>query len=322
MPIKITNLSIRNGPKWVLRDVSFSVDSGEVFGIFGTAGSGKSTLLELIDGTKAANGGTVRLDGSDIPASQQKQTCIRFPRTRSSSLLARLGLRRRDENAAIDIREFSAAMTGSASRAALLDEPFTGLHENAKIEYIDEIRTLAADTGKPVLIAASNYADILESCDHVAVLANGTVEQTGTPQDVYDRPETVGVASIVGRSNLLAARRLTSSKSDLPEFITIEGEHRLFAQRAELNRLGAINQNITLAIRPEQISISFGASFPEDNLLKATVTGIKPLGATTRVEFDCGGLRLEALVLRLVGLDVGEECMVGLPPDRIAILSR
>jgi ABC-type Fe3+/spermidine/putrescine transport system ATPase subunit len=81
-----------------------------------------------------------------------------------------------------------------------------------------------------------------------------------------------------------------------------------------------LNQNINLMIRPEQISISFGASFPEDNLLKATVSAVTPMGATTRVELDCDGLRLEALVLRLVGLNIGEECMVGLPPDRIIVL--
>jgi ABC-type Fe3+/spermidine/putrescine transport system ATPase subunit len=101
----------------------------------------------------------------------------------------------------------------------------------------------------------------------------------------------------------------------------LEGNHRLFAQKTESKHaLGAINQNVSLAIRPEHISMSFGASFPEDNLLKAVVRSVTYLGATTRVELDCSGLRLEAMVLRLVGLNVGDECMVGLPPDRILIL--
>lgn len=80
-----------------------------------------------------------------------------------------------------------------------------------------------------------------------------------------------------------------------------------------------MNQNVTLGIRPEQISIAFGASFPEDNLLKAKITGIRFLGANTLVELDAHGLRLDALVPRLVGLDPGDKCMLGLPPDRIAI---
>jgi hypothetical protein len=75
-----------------------------------------------------------------------------------------------------------------------------------------------------------------------------------------------------------------------------------------------------LAIRPENISISFGASFPEDNLLKASVVKISPQGATTLLTVDSNGLTLDILVLRLVGLNVGDECMIGLPPDRIMVL--
>jgi ABC-type Fe3+/spermidine/putrescine transport system ATPase subunit len=150
-------------------------------------------------------------------------------------------------------------------------------------------------------------------------MVNGEIKQKGAPQDIYEKPESRVVASITGRNNLFAARRLTSSKAEIPEFHTIDGGHRLFAQRIERGALGALNQNITLAIRPEQISLSFGASFPEDNLLKATVKRVRFLGPTTLIELDAGGLKLEALVLRLVGLNVGDECMVGLPPDRIQI---
>lgn len=127
-------------------------------------------------------------------------------------------------------------------------------------------------------------------------------------------------SSIVGRNNIFYGRRLTSSKADLPEFQTLIGEHRLFTRKADVGILGAINKDSALAIRPENIVISFGASFPEDNLLKAVVTAIRPRGATTAVELDSNGLKLEALVLRIVGLGVGDECMIGLPPDRIQVL--
>ena len=66
--------------------------------------------------------------------------------------------------------------------------------------------------------------------------------------------------------------------------------------------------------------MSFGASFPEDNLIKGVVTGIKYLGPLTLVELDASGLKLTAQVLRLVGLGIGQECMLGLPPDRIKVL--
>lgn len=87
--------------------------------------------------------------------------------------------------------------------------------------------------------------------------------QTGTPREVFENPNSAAVARVTGRNNLIEARRLTSSKSDLPEFQTIVGEHRFFTNKVEKDQLGAINQNVTLAIRPEHISISFGASFPK-----------------------------------------------------------
>lgn len=98
------------------------------------------------------------------------------------------------------------------------------------------------------------------------------------------------------------------------------GDHRLQIDKTEKSTLGAITNNVTLAIRPEHISISFGASFPEDNLLKAEIAGVEYQGATTRLKLNANGLILEALVLRLVGLNIGDECMVGLPPDRILVL--
>ena len=127
------------------------------------------------------------------------------------------------------------------------------------------------------------------------------------------------MASITGRNNLFQARRLTSSKADIPQFQTIDGSHKLTIQKTEKSSLGALNQNVSLGIRPDHISISFGASFPEDNLIKAKITGVKFLGPTTLVELDADGLKLDALVLRLVGLKAGDDCMLGLPPDRIAI---
>ncbi|HMS43853.1 MAG TPA: TOBE domain-containing protein, partial [Pyrinomonadaceae bacterium] len=156
-------------------------------------------------------------------------------------------------------------------------------------------------------------------CNKVGVLANGAIQQFGVPREVYEKPANLEVAKITGRNNIIRARRISSSKIETPEFLTLDGEHRIFADKTEKSALGAINQNICLAIRPEHISISFGASFPEDNLLKATITEINFQGATTLIKLDANSLILHALVLRLVGLNIGDECVVGLPPDRILI---
>ena len=127
------------------------------------------------------------------------------------------------------------------------------------------------------------------------------------------------MAKVVGRNNFFLARRLTSSKAELPEYQTLVGDHRLSTRKIERSGLAPLNQNVTLALRPEHVSISFGASFPEDNIIRATVTRIRFLGPVTLVEFNADGLTIEASVLRVVGLSIGEECMLSLPPDRIQI---
>jgi len=154
----------------------------------------------------------------------------------------------------------------------------------------------------------------------VAILHGGEIVQIGTPREVYESPNSAVVARVTGRNNLIEARRITSNKIETPEFQTIKGEHRLYTDKVEKNALGAINQNVTLAIRPKDISISFGASFPEDNLLKAEIKNIIFRGDTTLLVLNANELELEAIVLRVVGLNIGDECMVGLPPDRIRVL--
>ena len=175
------------------------------------------------------------------------------------------------------------------------------------------------DRGRAVVVASSDFADILFLCDRAAILEGTEVKQIASPQDLYENPQCRAVAIATGRCNLFPARRLSSSKAEIPEFHTIDGDHRLFAKTIDRGALGAINQNVTLGIRPEHISISFGASFPEDNLLRATITGVQFLGAYTLIELDAAGLRLQALVLRLVGLSVGDECVLGLPIDKVHI---
>jgi ABC-type sulfate/molybdate transport systems ATPase subunit len=271
-------------------------------------------LLELIAGTDKPNGGSVSLDGN-APSDGQ---ILFYGSQNSNSVVSRLFGKQPTKNH-LDPDELSALLVKNKPQFLLLDEPFRDLERSERIKLsgiLQKFRT----AGSSVIFTSSNFDDMLEFADRSCVLTAGYVEQTAVPQEIYDAPASVAVAEVAGRGNLIEARRLTSSKSDTPEYITIKGEHRLFTRRTEKAALGALNQNISLMIHPEQISISFGASFPEDNLLKATVSSVKPMGATTRVELDCDGLHLEALVLRLVGLNIGDECMVGLPPDRIIVL--
>ena len=66
MSLKVVSLSKRYKDKWVLRDVSFEVSAGEVFGVFGPAGSGKTALLSAIQGIVSPNGGSIFYESKDV----------------------------------------------------------------------------------------------------------------------------------------------------------------------------------------------------------------------------------------------------------------
>ncbi len=324
MSLKVDNVSKQFGSHWVLRSISFEAENGSIIGIFGAKGSGKSTLLRVIAGLESADGGTMSVNGEAHPLSPSDKRVGFVPNAPVSSFWQRTLSGNRLDTVDVASRQTEAiheALEGEL-QVILLDDPFCFLDVKTKEEFYSELRRKITASESTMIVTSNNIEDLYHLCDKIAIIENGEISQFDEPEVIYEHPKTVGVAQATGRINLFEARRLTSSKADLPEFQTISGEHRLFAQRTKLGSLGAINQNVMLAIRPEHISIAFGASFPEDNLLKASITNVRFLGPTTLIELDSGGLHLSALVLRLVGLKPGDECMVGLPPDRITILKQ
>ncbi|PYT01121.1 MAG: hypothetical protein DMF63_04005 [Acidobacteria bacterium] len=319
MSLKVVGLSKRYNDKWALRDVSFEIADGEVFGIFGPTASGKSTLLNAIQGITSIDGGTIYCGGKDVTKLDAADRGFTAAQTSRRSIWQRISKDKSLTSRGERESENVLSVLKSAKNILLLDDPFCTLDANVTEKLNARIREVASVRGISIVLATSDLEQIFLTCDRCAVIANGEIKQIGTPQEIYETPESRIVAQVTGRNNLFAARRLTSSKADIPEFLAIDGGHRLFAQRIERGALGALNQNVTLAIRPEYISIAFGASFPEDNLLKATVKKIQFLGGTTLVDLDASGLPLTALVPRAVGLNPGDECMVSLPPDRIQI---
>ena len=310
MTLHISNLSKRYANNWVLRDVSLSVEKGSVLGILGPTGSGKSTLLKILAGREkpTPEEAVIPTHGRTMALCEiNERSGPRWP----------FSFKKANPLSRIDALDQSLK---NATDILLLDDPLIGVDGELRDEYLDRIRKLTSEHALTVVYATTDFETAATVSDRIAVLSGSYIQQAGTAVELYESPVSTTVAKITGRCNIMQARRLTSTKFDIPEFQTLNGVHRLFAEKADIGRLGAINRDVSLAIRPESISMSFGASFPEDNLLKATVTGIRFLGPVTLVELDADGLHLNALVFRLVGLNIGQDCMLGLPPDRIKVL--
>ena len=322
MSLKVNKLAKRYEDRWILRDVSFEAQKGEITGIFGATGAGKTTLIHILAGNQKCNGGTILNGSNDVTNISCEDRGFLLPKLKNDSFWK--SLFKTTANSELSEGEGQILALEDAIEKAngvlLLDDTFCFMDKQNREKHFARLRRAAQEKNLTVVFAGNDFEEIFALCDKVGVLANGEIQQFDVPRKVYENPVNMEVANLAGRNNLIRARRLSSTKIETPEFMTLDGEHRIFADKTEKNALGAISQNICLAIRPEHISISFGASFPEDNLLKATITEINFQGATTLIKLDANGLSLCALVLRLVGLNIGDECMVGLPPDRILVL--
>ena len=321
MSLKVEKLSKRYDQNWVLKDVSFEANEGEILGIFGVTGAGKSTLIRIISGSENCSGGTIHHNSNDITMLSCDERNFHFPKLTNESFWKKLFKTEKKSQLADGEGQVLALNEAleHAESVLLLDDSFCYMDRLLRYENYKRLKDSVRQRNLTVIVATNDFNEAMTLCDRVVVLDKGEVLQIGTPQEIYLNPVSAKVAYISGRNNLIEARRLTSNKIETPEFQTIKGEHRLFTAKPDKSKFAPINQNNILTIRPEHISISFGASFPEDNLLKAKITDVRFQGATTLVILEANGLRLEALVLRLVGLNVGEECVVGLPPDRITV---
>ncbi|HEY0427443.1 MAG TPA: ABC transporter ATP-binding protein [Pyrinomonadaceae bacterium] len=322
MSLKVSNLSKKYDDKWILKDVSFEARPGQVTGVFGATSAGKTTLIRILSGKENCSGGEIFEDARDVSSLSCEERGFHLPNLKNDSFWKSL-FKTNNKSELSDGDGQILALEQSLNEAEgilLLDDTFCFMDRQKRDIYFARLREVTKEKNLTVIFATNDFEEVFAACDAVAILAKGEIQQTGAPREIYENPANARIADITGKNNLIIARRLTSNKAELPEFQTLVGEHHLFTARTEKHSLGALTQNVCLAIRPEHISISFGASFPEDNLLKATIAGINYKGATTLIKLDADGLFLEALVLRLVGLNLGDECMVGLPPDRVLVL--
>ncbi len=306
----------------VLKNISLTIEKGEIFGVFGTSGAGKTTLMRVIAGFEKHDEGTIHHDERDVTFEDCGCRNFHFPKVSNQAYWQRIFKTERDSELADgegQLLAFEEALR-NAEGVLLLDDSFCEMSRDVRLDTYEELREKVKKKNLTTVFATNDFEEIFMTCDRVAVIHEGKILQTGTPRDIYEFPNSATVAKLCGRNNLIKAHRITDSNSDMPEFTTDKGEHRLHTAKRELQESEELAQEVTLTIRPEYISIAFGASFPEDNLIKAVVTDIDFYGATTLIELDANGLHLEVIVLRLVGLSVGEECMVGLPPDRILVL--
>ncbi|TKK85867.1 ABC transporter ATP-binding protein [Herbidospora galbida] len=236
--ITVQNLRKQYGDKVAVKDVSFSVEEGEIYGIVGRNGAGKTTTVECVAGLRKPDGGSIRVDADlkqQVGVQLQESMMPDKLRVREAldlyasfyanpapvqALLDEVGL---DPNVAFaklsggqrQRLSIALALVGNP-KVAILDELTTGLDPQARRETW-ELITRIRDRGVTVLLVTHFMEEVERLCDRVAVISKGTVLTVDTPAGLISR--SGGVQRVTFKSTVPV-----DSLKDLPEVhsVTVE----------------------------------------------------------------------------------------------------
>jgi ABC-type Fe3+/spermidine/putrescine transport system ATPase subunit len=255
--LEVDHLSVRLGRSEVLRDVTFSVGSGELLSLLGPNGSGKTTLLRTIAGFEAPSAGSVRLAGIDlagVPVHRRSvgllfQTPVLFPRRSVLENIAYAPLLQRRPEA--EVRALAGRLAallslgsllertpeelsgGQQQRVALartlaarpkivlLDEPFASIDPEIRGDLYAEFRAALRAFGTAAIHVTHDREEGLFLGDRTALLFEGRLDPPGSPEEVFARPRSRSAARFLGY-NLLPGAGVELAV--LPEDLRFEEE--------------------------------------------------------------------------------------------------
>ena len=345
MSIIVRDIEKQFGDFVALDKVSLEFAPGELVALLGPSGCGKTTLLRVIAGLEQADAGQVLLAGSDVAnvGARERQVGFVFQHYalfRHMTVFENIafGLRvkprgKRPSEAAIRDKVHgllqlvqldwladrypSELSGGQRQRIALaralavepsvllLDEPFGALDAKVRKELRSWLRRLHDDLHVTTIFVTHDQEEALEVADRIVVMNHGHVEQIGSPQEVYDKPQSAFVYEFLGAANRLRGQVGAGG-------FTVDAGDAGERGRAALAVQADFNGPALAYVRPHDLELVAGhANVGAHSGIKAGVRRVIPVGGTVRVELEAGtGAPLEAELDRAswqaLGLGVGD----------------
>ncbi len=338
--IRMKGLVKRYGDVTVVPSIDLEVHDREFVVFVGPSGCGKSTLLRVIAGLEPIDEGDLYIGDTrvnDMPPSQRDiamvfQDYALYPHMTVYDNMA-FGLemretpkdeiRRRVGRAAalLKIEPFlqrkpKALSGGQRQRVAmgramvrnpkvfLFDEPLSNLDAKLRGEVRTEIKALSQQLQTTMVFVTHDQVEAMTMADRIVVLKDGTIQQFGTPQQVYQTPANRFVAGFIGSPTMnFFDASLTADGIRL-------GDGTLFARPP--GRL-AHQGPVVLGVRPEHLSVVADAA-PG---LRVTIGVVEPLGSDTLLYFDIDARRYVARVSPDSTVRPGDSLTLGLALDRV-----
>lgn len=293
----------------VLHNINLSIQTGAFVCLLGASGCGKTTLLRTIAGFEDLAAGDIRLDGQSlngVPPYQRNigmvfQSLALFPHLNVIDNIAyglsirgmgraQRSARAQELIALVDLigmerRRVSALSGGQKQRVAiaralaiepslfLMDEPFSALDAGLRERLQKQIKQLQRRLGVTTVFVTHDQQEAMTLADQIVVMRGGTIEQVGSPSDIYHRPQSRYVAEFVGQNNILD--------------ITVK-DGTAYWQQQPIGPAKAWPAQTTRALRPEHLRQTAN---PSDGI-SGRVTFVRQLGSVIETQVEVGALTL------------------------------
>jgi ABC-type Fe3+/spermidine/putrescine transport system ATPase subunit len=205
----------------------------------------------------------------------------------------------------------------------LLDEPFSNLDAKLREQMRVELKILQKKVGITVLFVTHDQIEALSLSDRIVVMNQGHVEQVGTPQELYDQPETPFVRDFLGRT-LLVRGNIADVNSRGEAAVSLERvpEAVLWGQPHPFPELRQ-GQQVHVAIRPEAIVIEAGDLQPmtcaEKNLLKGNIEALLFVGDRFECRIQVADERLFFYLPRTGSWHEGQKVSLTFPREAVSL---
>jgi multiple sugar transport system ATP-binding protein len=346
--LKIIGLHKYYGSFHAVKGIDLEVPSGEFTVLVGPSGCGKSTLLRTIAGLEEASEGVIEIGNKDVTWARPRdrdiamvfQNYALYPYMNVFENIA-FGLRARKfataeinkrVNNAADMlgigpllqrlpRELSGGQRqrvaiGRAivrdARLFLFDEPLSNLDAQLRDDMRVEIKRLHQELRRTMIYVTHDQIEAMTLADRIVLLRDGSIEQLGTPLDLFERPASHFVAGFLGspKMNFLPA--------------TLNGNTATLSDGTKLalvgKRNGKAKQPVILGIRPQNIALSSKRVAIGHARVAVTVELVQPTGSRVHVTFPLGG---KSLVAELESRDVskpGEKISIDIDMTRAIVI--
>ncbi|MFA5685095.1 MAG: polyamine ABC transporter ATP-binding protein [Lysobacteraceae bacterium] len=269
-------------------DVDLDIRQGEIFALLGGSGCGKSTLLRMLAGFEKPTAGQIALDGQDIghlpayqrPVNMMFQSYALFPHMSVYDNVA-FGLRREGRAKAEVARVVDEMLTlvqmtrfgkrkphqlsgGQQQRVALarslakgpklllLDEPMGALDKKLRSQMQLELVNIIERLGVTCVMVTHDQEEAMTMAHRIAVMDTGRIRQIGTPDEIYEQPNSRFTAGFIGSVNLIEGR----IEDDEKDYVTIRSNALAHAIYIGHGISGFEGQEVAFALRPEKLAIS------------------------------------------------------------------